>query len=305
MKVKKAEDLDERKIPEARLAQLRETFENTKDEFKKARDEMNDARKNLKDAIDKKDEIATLEQAKNYLLKTADVLISHLEKIKAKVQESENIPAEREAKIVAEIDAQIAEINAIKADVQAATTKEQVREAAKKLQEKWKRLKHLISLHTDRVVAARVEGLVNRGIVLEKRLDNVLQKAKEKGIDVDVTAEVSQFSGKIATAKDKYTQAQAKLSTVLDLKAVDSTSEQIKAAADEAKALLKEARDAIKEAHDILKTIVKKIKDAYPEADISADVEVEVEQQEATTETTGTTTSTGTTASAETTTTTT
>ena len=119
---------------------------------------------------------------------------------------------------------------------------------------------------------------MNQGIVLEKKLDNVLAKAKEKGIEVDVSAEVAAFSGKIATAKDKYTQAQAKLNAMLDLKAGNATEEQIKTAADEAKALLKEARDAIKEAHDILKTIVKKIKEAMPDADISAEVEVEVEQ---------------------------
>ena len=182
-------------------------------------------------------------------------------------------------KIVAEIDSQIAEINQIKADVGAAITKEQVREAAKKLHDKWKRLKHIIRVHAERVVSARVEGLVNRGTVLEKRLDNVLEKAKEKGIEIDVSAELAAFSEKIALAKDKYKQAQDNLYTALDLKAGNSTEEQIKTAADEAKALLKEARDAIKEAYDILKAIVKKIKEAMPDADISADVEVEVAEE--------------------------
>ena len=279
LKVKNADDLNRRDIPEARLAQLREGFDKAKEEFKEARDELKDARDKLKEARDRKDEKATLEQAKNYLLHTADALIKHLEKIKAKVQESENIQDDREAKIVAEIDAQIAEINQIKADIEAATTKEQIKEAAKKLHDKWKRLKHIIRVHAERVVLARVEGIVNRGIVLEKRLDNVLEKAKEKGIEVDVSAEVAAFSEKIALAKDKYKQAQDKLYTALDLKASNSTEEQIKTAADEAKALLKEARDAIKEAHDILKTIVKKIKGAEPEADLSEEVEVEVAQE--------------------------
>ncbi len=288
VKVKNAEDLARRDIPEAKLAQLRERFDKAKEEFKEAKDELNDARKKLKEARDKKDENATLEHAKDYVLHTADALISHLGKIKAKVQESENIPDERETQIVAEIDAQIAEVNQIKADAQAATTKEQIKEAAKKLHDKWKKLKHIIRLHAERIVAARVEGLVNQNLVLEKRLEHVLAQTKEKGIEVDVSAELNAFSEKIATAKDKYTQAQAKLSAMLDLKASNATEEQIKATADEAKALLKEARDAIKEAHDILKTIVKKIKEADPDADISAETEVEV-VQETSTETTAST----------------
>ena len=132
--------------------------------------------------------------------------------------------------------------------------------------------------------------------MLEKRLDHVLAKAKEKGIEVDVGAEVTAFSEKIALAKDKYTQAQAKLYAALDLKTSNSTEDQIKATADEAKTLLKEARDAIKEAHDILKGIVKKIKSADPKAELSAEVEVEIA-----TDTTDTTTLTSMTGSAETT----
>lgn len=292
VKVKNADDLDKRKIPEAKLAESRERFEKAKEEFKVAKSELEDARKKLKEARERRNEKASLEHAKNYLLRTADALIKHLEKIKAKIQESKNIPDDREAKIVAEIDAQIAEINTIKTDVESATTKEQIKGAARKLHNKWKGLKHLIRLHAERVVLARVEGLVNRGLVLEKRLDHVLAKAKEKGVEVDVSAELSSFSEKIATSREKYKQAQAKLEEALDLRAKGepADSEKIKSLVEEANKLLKEAREAIKEAHDILKTIVKKIKEAVPDANISADIEVEVAEEpvstiEATTQT--------------------
>ena len=175
----------------------------------------------------------------------------------------------------------ISEVAQIKAEAEAAATKEQVKEASKKLREIWSRLKHIIDLHAKRLVAARVEGIINKGLVLEKKLDNVLEKAKEKGLDADVSAEMSIFSEKIALSKDKYTQAQAKLSEALDLrsKGEAADSEKIKSIMNEANQLLKEARDALKEAHDALKTIVKKIKGSMPEADLSADVEVEVEQE--------------------------
>ena len=106
-----------------------------------------------------------LEHAKNYLLRIADTLINHFEKIKAIVQESSEISDDMKARIVAKIDAQIAEINIIKAEIEAATTKEQIKDAAKKLRDIWDRFKHIARLHAGRVVSARVEGLVNEGIV--------------------------------------------------------------------------------------------------------------------------------------------
>ncbi len=276
VKLKGPEGLNKRIVSQDMLIQLKEKLDKSRDEFRQAKSELEDSRKKLREAKDRRDENATFEYAQSYLLHTADALINHLEKIKANVQASENIEADSESKIVAQIDAQIAEINSIKAQISAATSREQLKEAAKKMQDKWSRLKHLISAHAERVVTARIEGIVNRGIVLEKRLDKILAKAKEKGIEINVSAEVGEFSAKIATAKDKYQQAQAKLTAVIELKTGNSTNEQIKAAANDAKSLLKEARDAIKEAHGILKEIVGKIKEAYPEANLSEEAEVEV-----------------------------
>lgn len=281
VRVKNADDLGRKNLTQAELTKLRERHDKAKEEFKHAKDELNEERKALKEAHEKRDEKASLEHAKNYLLRVAEALTNHLEKLKAKVQENKNIADDEEAKIVAEIDAKIAEVAEIKAEVEAAATKEHVKEASKKLREMWSKLKHIIDLHAKRVVAARVEGIVHRGLVLEKKLDHVLEKAKEKGIEVDVSAEISMFSEKIALSKDKHTQAQAKLSEALDLrsKGEAADSDKIKSLMNEANQLLKESRDALKEAHDVLKTILKKIKDAVPEADLSADVEVEVEQE--------------------------
>ncbi len=283
VKVKNSADLSKRHVSNTNLTVFRERFEKAKEQFKEAKDELQEARKELKDARERGDENATIEHSKTYLLRFADALVNHLNKIKAKVQENENIEAELEAKIVAEIDAQIEEINKIKTEIEAATTKDQVKEAAKKLREKWNKLRHLIKIHTDRVILARVEGIVNQGLVLEKRLDHILEKAEEKDIEVDVKAEMESFSQKIATSREKYKQAQVKFSEIFDLmaKGEPADSEKIKDLREEANQLLKEARAALKEAHDILKEIVKKIKAADPKADLSAEVEVEVEEDSA------------------------
>jgi len=280
IKVKTLADLKLRKIDSAKIEEFKEKFEVAKEKFKLAKDELKDAKDKLKEARGKNDKNATLENAKQYLVKISDVLINNLEKIKVKVQENENIPQDRVDSIVTAIDAQIGDINDIKTQAQAATTKEQVKELAKKLRDKWNKYQNFARLYAYRVISARVEGIVNQGLVLEKRLDLILNKTKEKGITVDVDAEVAEFKADIQLARDKFKSAQDKLTQALDLKlqnATNSTVEKVKQLTEEAKGLLKESRDALKAAHDVLKDIVRKIKEAMPEANLSEETEVEVE----------------------------
>ena len=295
MKVKRAEDLDERNVSDSKLAELRGKFEKSKEEFMAAKVELETSRKDLNEAIKNKDEKKTIESAKKFLSRTSDALISHLEKIKTQVQENKNIPEDRVKTIVADIDAEIAKVKSIKTEIEAATTKEQIKAVAKKLREEWNKIKNLVRLHSDRVISARVEGIVNQGLVLEKRLDNILAKAKEKGINVSVDAELKSFSEKIAASRDAYKQAQAKISDALDLRAKGepADSDKIKQLLADAESLLKQARDSLKEAHDVLKTIVQKIKGASPDAKLSEETEVEVAEETSA----GTTTQTNTTAS--------
>jgi len=281
IKVKNANELNKRNLTESELAQLRAKFDNAKEKFKEAKDKLNEERKALNEARKEKNENDLIGHSKAYLVKFSDALTSHLEKLKAKVQENNNIDEETEAKIVAEIDAQIAGIAEIKAEAQAATTKEQVKAAAEKLRKKWNELKNFIDLNAKRVVAARVEGIVNHGLVLEKRLDNVLAKAKEKGIEINVTAEISTFSQHIADSRENYLAAQAKISAAFDLRAKGepADSDNIKSLLKEADQLLDESRDSLRSAHETLKEILKNVKAAMPDADLSSDVEVEVEQE--------------------------
>ena len=105
MRVKKAEDLDERNVSDAKLAQIRENFEKAKAGFKTSKDELESSRKELNEAMKNKNENKTIEAAKKHLLKFVDVLINHLEKTKSKVEESKNIPEDKVKTITAEFTA--------------------------------------------------------------------------------------------------------------------------------------------------------------------------------------------------------
>ena len=281
LKIKSADDFKKKNLSDDDIAELKDRFENAKERYKNASEEFHKYRKELADALHRRDNNATIGYAKQYLLSSADAIINNLEKIKAKVQENENIPNATEASIVAEIDAHISDIASIKAQVEAATTKEQIKDAAKKLNDDWKKLKELIKLYTSRIISARVEGIVNFGLVLEKRLDKILEKANESGIQLNISSDIDSFSQKIADSKDKYKQAQDKIKAALDLRAAGepADSDKIKALLGEAKELLKQSRNSLKDAHEILKAIVKKIKGAMPHADLSSEEEVEITEE--------------------------
>ncbi len=278
IKVKNLDDLDEKNLTEERIEWLKEKFEEAKVNLTSANEDLKEARDDLKGAMkDRREDIVVI-NSKTYLLRSITVMVSHLDKIKIQVQENTQISDDEGAEIVADIDAQISELNSLKAEVEAATTKEQLKELAKKLREKWHEIKETrLLLHAERVMDARIEGLIKRSNVLEKRLDKILDNANES-IQADLSQDMELFSQKIATAQDKYNQAKAKLSEAFSLRLSNSTgnTEQIKALVDEAKELRKESHEALKEAHDVLKIIVMKLRLAHLEANLSADVEVEI-----------------------------
>ena len=281
LKVRTAAELNARNISNDKLEHIRERYENASEKFKEAKDELKETREELRDAIKEQKKNETFIRAKNYLLKTSDLLINHLEKLKAKVQENPNIPNETEAYIVAEIDVEVDEVVQIKGEIEAATTREQLKDLAKELHDKWDRLKHLVKLHTYRIVAARIEGIVNFGLVLEKRLDKILDNLNDSGKNVSISVELADFKAEINASRSYYIQAQDKIQEIFDLRNAGEPvdSDKIKTLITETRDLLWKARDALKEAHQTLKTILRKIKQADSSVDFSSEVEVEVEQE--------------------------
>ena len=274
--VRTAEDLRERVLTRQEIEIARENFENARERYEDAREEYQNARERYLAAKESGDEEAALGHAKEVLLRAADSIIEHLERIKAKIEENEHISGETAAQLVEKIGNQIAKIGAIKEKIQAAETRDEIKEAAKELRKAWKETEHKARAFAERVVAARVEGVINRAEVLEKKLDAALAKMEERGIEVDVNTEVAAFSALIQDAKNSSNQAQEKLRQAIN--ATDRETQ--KDLVDDAKSLLKDSRKSLKDAHEKLKDIVEKIREAGQELEIDDDETVEVEEDE-------------------------
>ena len=261
------------------IAAARKAVNESRERVKELREERKEAYQERKDKRSERLEILkegrqakrvgktneSAEKFKSYLLKTAEQWIYELNEIKSKVQATEEFTEQQKSEIISKIDSQISSLNSIKSQIEAAATMEQIKTAAKSLREL--RVDSFRKVFSLRVLSARIQGHINRANVLEKRLEVILQKAKEKGIDIN--AEVTSFKEKITLAEDKNKQSQSKLIQVFDLmKSPSADKEQLKTLMNEVRQLLKEAGSALKDVHNILKSIVIKIKAAEPKSTI-------------------------------------
>jgi len=208
----------------------------------------------------------TQEYAKEYLINGAKISIEHLNKIKAKIEGSEEIDEEKAEEMIADINNAIAKLEDAIAQVEAAQTKDEVKDAAKAINRIWKAIKHKERMYAARLVYAKVWNIIRRSEHLEERLDKILAEMEEQEIDVsDINDMVDQFSEEITEAKDKFKETEDLLrkahSLITNSPDEDEITEVTKLV-EQAKELLKEAHQSLKDAHRLLVQIIKDIKDA-------------------------------------------
>jgi len=247
-------------------------FKDVHKAFKEKKDAINDKRDELKackgketpecDAL--RDEVHA--NAKEHLLNAAEMILAELDRIKARVEASEDLSDERAAEIIASIDASIAKVEAAKAKIEALSddaTSDEIKAAAKELRDAWKDVKGKLKNATGRLVNSRIGGIIVKVKHMQRLLDHTLQKAAEQGKDVTaVDGKVADFNAKIDSAKTHYDAALAAF------KASDNTKGH-----DE----LKASHQDLKDAHQIFVDIMKTLRGAGVEVESDESVEAELE----------------------------
>ena len=209
-----------------------------------------------------------VERAKEAALKAVDRLVTHLQKLKEKLQSSENIPEAEAAERIAKIDALLSEIGAIKQKISAATSKKELNTAVKELKDAVKKIKRASEAHSQGLLRAEINGVIHRTEVIEKKLDCALSGLEAKGTDtLAVDAKLAEFSSTMGTAREKLTTAKEFLASEDDTKIA------------EGKKLIREARDLVRKAHMMLEEIRKDIRGLGGQP-CQAEQEITVEQEE-------------------------
>lgn len=218
-----------------------------------------------------------IEHAKNFLGNSADAIIEHLNKVKEKIQENEDLTDEEANAMIAKIDAKIAEIEAAKEQVQNATTRQEIVDAAQTINAAWKNIKMQTEVYANGLINARIGGIIVKSDHLSEKLSKILARMEANGKNVsDVQPLIDEFDAKIKLAKEKY---EAAVQAYKEYWLAEDKPE-AKDKLEEAKDLLKEAKEALKDANEKLREIVKAIKEKNGEEEIEDENKEEDEEEQ-------------------------
>ncbi|MBI2550121.1 hypothetical protein HYV83_02975 [Candidatus Woesearchaeota archaeon] len=281
--VKADENFKVRPIAEAAKEARKKAFERLKEDektlkegYKERLDSLKEAKERLRNCGNEtqsddcaKARTGAVERAKEAALKAVDRLVTHLQKLKEKLQSSENIPEAEAAERIAKIDALLSEVDAIKQKISAATTKEEINAAVKELKDAVKKVKRASEAHSQGLLRAEINGVIHRAEVAEKKLDCALDSLEANGTDTSaIDAKIAEFSSKMGAAREKLNAAKELLGSDNETKIA------------EGKTLVREARDLVQEAHRLLEDIRKDIRELGGKP-CEEEQEITVEENEA------------------------
>lgn len=261
----KRNNFKQRQVAQQQIEQARQRYLQAKEKYLNARNRYMNARQRV---IQNREKIKAcfqegadtegcedhLNVSKEFLLNTADSLIAALEKVKEKVEASEDINSTTYAELMEELQNVIAELEMAKDNLEDAETVEDIRAAAAELKELWPDAKRLLKRGTGRLLNSKIGGIIARSEALESRLERIIAKLEEEGIDTSfIDGMMDDFSQKVQLAKDKYELAREKWTQAKTPGEVDDIVR-------EGNEFMKQARDYLEEANQKIRDIIREIK---------------------------------------------
>jgi len=244
-------------LVEQKIIKEEERFQIAEQNLLKLKKELDTEIALLKLAQEKNDEKAVKEHSKNYLLRAADAIINHLEKIKSRVQQSQNIGEEEALGLVRDINLKIRDLEDIKSNAEDAEAKEEIRWAAKTINAAWKRIRIKSEFYVSILVNRKIQETIERSEQLEKKMESILTELEEKDNDIkNLEEQLTKFSVRIDEARIKFRLSQEKFREAQ----FTGIKKDLEMLIIEAKSLSKEARALLKDSHNIIKEIIKEIR---------------------------------------------
>ncbi|MBI4453447.1 hypothetical protein HY636_02280 [Candidatus Woesearchaeota archaeon] len=263
-------------IAKEELSESRQRYLRAKEAYKNELEEMRarQARflelKKLKEEGSKEySETEMVDTAKDYLLRSIDMLKNHLTTIEERVKSSESLTEAEVSQKVKEIEDGLAKLDDLRARVDAATTKEELKVVIDELKDFWKEYRLVTKGQALELMQDKMKDILVRTNVLERKLDQMLQGAELRGIEIpeEVNALINTFSGQIEKARTLYTESRDIKNKATEIRKegfdTKETQEEFNNLIVESNKKLQEARDAVTEAHKTLAEIITKILKVY------------------------------------------
>ncbi|MBW3002930.1 hypothetical protein KY328_01785 [Candidatus Woesearchaeota archaeon] len=258
----KAREISKEKAEKAknRFTEAKNNFTNAKIMYNRAKTNMGDIKERRQVCLED-EENAECKQVKthtkDFLSKSSDMVLTQLEKLLASIEESEDLSEEEASDMVADIKEAIEKVEDIKDKIDALaddSAKSEINELAKELRDAWKDVKPDMNIAAGKLVNARIGKTVARSGHLEARLELVLNKAADKGVEVtDLEAEIDAFNAELEDARARYREAVDKYKQA-------RTSGDVDEGVKEAKQVMLKAQEALKKAHEKLKQVMTQLR---------------------------------------------
>jgi len=214
-------------------------------------------------------ETEMVDTAKDYLLRSIEMLKNHLITIQERVKSSESLTEEEVNEKVKEIEDGLVKLDDLRARVDAATTKEELKVVTEELKDFWKEYRLVTKGQALELMQDKMKDILVRTNVLERKLDQMLQGAELRGIEIpeEVNALINTFSNQIEKARTLYTESRDIKNKAAEIRKEGFDTKEIQEEFNnlivESNKKLQEARDAVTEAHKTLAEIITKILKVY------------------------------------------
>ncbi len=275
-----------RTVSREKLAKAEENFENARAKLERAKEKYDIAKKGFEQAKDslkscEGEECGALRATiqsniKDSLLQTVEIAENKLAQIKDKLAESEMLTADEDKEAASWVDEALLQLDAIKSTLssKAELSKEELKEATLALKSALKKTTTIAKKATLKLANARIGGIIVKSKHLELKLERIVAKAAERGINTDSVAPlIDQFAATLADSSQSYNSALALFK---------------EGKVQEAQDAMKDSHKKLQTVHILLKNIVAKLRslglenelEATPEAEVESEVESELQETE-------------------------
>jgi len=234
---------DENREARAKYASAKADFSKMKNAYIQARQDFLAAREKYGNKNS-----ATLEGARDYMMKANKVTIAHLEKMKSFVEADWALEQSEKDAIVAEIERDITWLENKQSEIETAD-REGLIAIGKEIKSYWNNVKIDLKKYTGKILNARALWVLEQADKAENVVVRNIEKAEANGKDVtELNDFLDDFRAKKALAEEEYDKARNSFSQISSLQDADRLFR-------EGNAFLRQGNRYIKESYGILRDI--------------------------------------------------
>lgn len=269
-KINPIEIMKTRIISQQKSNKAEERFQIANQNLNELKNNMDSEKKLFLIASSNNDDNKTLFHTKNFLNSSSEAIINHLEKIKSRIEQTQELNENHATLLTKDINNKIEELEEIQLLTDDATSITEIKKIASRLKSTWNRIRIKAEYYVFIITSSKTRALLIKSEVLEQKLEYILTDLEKKHYNVNnIEILLSQFSDQILDARLKFDSSMSNFSNARST----GIKEDIQSLLIDAKEKSEESRNSLRASQNILKEIVKQIR--LLDKDIDFEIELD------------------------------